>query len=336
MSFASAGGGTTVLKIIRRSVLMLLLVILAMPSQVIAQDDFSAWLKKLRQEAAKTGISKATLQRTLTGLEPIPRVIELDRRQPEFTLSFSEYLERVVPDSRVQTGQRLLRENSALLTAISDRYGVPPAVIVALWGIESDYGRLTGGYSAVAALATLAFDGRRPAFFRTELLELLRLVDRGRIQVEPLTGSWAGAMGQVQFMPSTFRRYAVDWDGDGQADIWNSRADAFASAANFLTGAGWRHGEGWGMTVRLPAGFDPALAGLDGRRTLREWRKLGLGQVVGDDLLTASLLLPEGIDGPAFLVLDNFRVLLRWNRSNSFALAVGSLADRLSAAPPQR
>jgi membrane-bound lytic murein transglycosylase B len=321
-----------VLKLIGGFILSLLLI---MPWQVHAQDDFSAWLQRLQREAAKSGISKATLQKTLAGLEPIPRVIELDRRQPEFTLSFSEYLARVVPDSRVQTGQRHLREHRALLTAIGDRYGVPAALIVALWGIESDYGRLTGGYSAVAALATLAFDGRRPAFFRSELLELLRLVDQGRIRVEPLTGSWAGAMGQVQFMPSTFRRYAVDWDGDGQANIWTSRADAFASAANFLAGAGWRSGEGWGMAVRLPVDFDPALAGLENRRTLREWRSLGLGGIAGDDLLTASLLLPEGLEGPAFLVLDNFRVLLRWNRSNSFALAVGHLADRLSTAPPQ-
>lgn len=313
--------------------LVLLLVVLAMPAQA-AQNDFSVWLKKLRQEAAKSGISKGTLQRALADLEPIPRVIELDRRQPEFTQTFSEYLGRVVSENRVQTGARLLRENRALLTTVGDKYGVPPAIIVALWGIESDYGRLTGGYSAVAALATLAFDGRRPAFFRTELLELLRLIDRGRIRVDPLTGSWAGALGQVQFMPSTFRRYAVDWDGDGQADIWNSRADAFASAANFLAGAGWTAGAGWGMDVRLPAKFDSSLAGLDNRRSLREWRTLGLEQITGDDLLTASLLLPEGIDGPAFLVLENFRVLLRWNRSNSFALAVGHLADRLSAAAP--
>jgi membrane-bound lytic murein transglycosylase B len=322
-------------RFLRQAISLLLLSVLVTPAPAAGQDNFSAWLKKLRQEAGKAGISKATLQRTLVNLEPIPRVIELDRRQPEFTLSFSEYLARVVPDSRVQAGQRHLRENRTLLTAIGAKYGVPPAVIVALWGIESDYGRLTGGYSAVAALATLAYDGRRPAFFRTELLELLRLIDQGRIRVEPLTGSWAGAMGQVQFMPSTFRRYAVDWDGDGRADIWHSRADAFASAANFLSGAGWRSGESWGMAVRLPPGFDQALAGLDTRRSLREWRALGLEQVTGEDLLTASLLLPEGIDGPAFLVQENFRVLLRWNRSNSFALAVGSLADRV-VGPPQK
>lgn len=316
--------------------MLALLAVGCLPLQAFGQDDFSVWLKELRREAAKSGISKGTLQKTLVGLEPIPRVIELDRRQPEFTLTFSEYLARVVPDSRVQTGRRLLQENRSLLEAISNKYGVPPTIIVALWGIESDYGRLTGGYSPLAALATLAYDGRRPAFFRTELLELLRLIDQRRITAESLTGSWAGAMGQVQFMPSTFRRYAVDWDGDGLADIWNSRADAFASAANFLVGAGWRSGEGWGMAVALPEGFDPDLAGLDSSRTLREWRKLGLKGEIADALHTAALLLPEGIDGPAFLVLDNFRVLLRWNRSTSFALAVGHLAEYLSPVSPKK
>jgi membrane-bound lytic murein transglycosylase B len=300
-------------------------------SHAEVREDYQSWLKQLRREASGKGISPATLQKTLDGLEPLPRVIELDRRQPEFTLTASDYLARTVTERRVQAGQEHLAENRNLLTAIGEKYAVPPAIIVALWGIESDYGRLTGGYSAVAALATLAYDGRRPVFFRKELLILLSLIDKGRISVDPLSGSWAGAMGQVQFMPSTFASYAVDWDGDGRADIWNSRADAFASAAHYLAKAGWRRGEGWGMPVRLPEGFDVTLAGMDSRRTLREWRALGLQQVVGDSLLTASLLLPEGSDGPAFLVLHNFRVLLRWNRSTSFALAVGHLAERLSA-----
>jgi membrane-bound lytic murein transglycosylase B len=210
---------------------------------------------------------------------------------------------------------------------------VPPRILLSLWGVESLFGTRPGTVPVPAALATLAWDGRRSAFFRRELLEALRILDQGHIAPEAMTGSWAGAMGQFQFMPSTFRRFAVDHDGDGRKDIWENQADAFASAANYLASAGWQPGVGWGQRVRLPKGFNTAAAGLNKRKTYAQWRKLGVKDVRGPAQRPASLLLPEGPGGPAFLVTDNFRVLLDWNRSHNFALAVGLLADTLLEPP---
>jgi membrane-bound lytic murein transglycosylase B len=297
------------------------------------QQNFAAWLQALRAEAQRRGISQATLEAALTGLQPLPRVIELDRKQPEFTLTYSQYLQRVVPPERIQRGKRLLDEHRALLTEIGAAYGVQPRFIVALWGIESDYGRSTGGFSVIAALATLAYEGRRSSLFRRELLHALQIIDEGHIRPEAMIGSWAGAMGQSQFMPSSFRQYAVDYDGDGRRDIWTSLPDVFASTAHYLARAGWRSDQTWGRRVAIPADFDTALTGLQVRKPLPTWQTLGLRRTNGGDLpsrpLQASLLLPEGPAGPAFLVYENFRSLLTWNRSNYFALAVGQLADGL-------
>jgi membrane-bound lytic murein transglycosylase B len=289
--------------------------------------DFNRWLQDLRRDALAQGIGKGTLDRALDNVAPIPRIIELDRRQPETTLTFDEYIARVVNPQRREDARTRYRENKPLLDEIGARYGVDPPFIVALWGIETDFGRTTGGYPVIAALATLAYDGRRPAFFRKELLNALLIVERQHIDPHRMMGSWAGAMGQSQFMPSSFLSYAVSYRGDAPPDIWTRRDDVFASIANYLARVGWRRGAGWGVAVKPPPGLDPGTA----RHSLAEWAALGVARVDGSNLPQgegdAALILPGGPEGSAFLVLDNFRSILKWNNSNYFALAVGFLAD---------
>lgn len=303
------------------------------PSSASANPvDFATWLGALRDEARAGGISQRTIDEALTDVQPIDRVLELDRRQPEFTLTFREYLAKVVNDVRVEKGRRLLDENRTLLEEVSKRYGVQPRFIVALWGIESDFGRLTGGYPVIAALATLAYDGRRSAFFRKELMNALRIIDEGHIIAANMTGSWAGAMGQSQFMPSSFVNFAVDYDGDGRRDIWGSLPDVFASIANYLGKSGWNSDQTWGRQVSLPPGFDRNLLTLQTSKSLSGWNAAGVRKLDGGKLperdLTASIIRPgDGED--AFLVYDNYRVIMKWNRSQFFATAVGTLADRI-------
>jgi membrane-bound lytic murein transglycosylase B len=295
------------------------------------QSDFSTWLGGVRQDALAAGIKPATVDHAFAGLHPIPRVLELDRKQPESVLSFSQYIGRVVPQQRIDTARARLAENRPLLDEIGTKYGVQPRFIVALWGIESDFGRLTGGFPVVASLATLAYDGRRSAFFRKELLNALRILDHGDIAPEAMIGSWAGAMGQSQFMPSSYLSYAVNWRGDGRRDIWNRKEDVFASIANYLSRIGWHGDQTWGREVKLPAAFDRSLAGIDAVKPLAEWQRLGVRRADGGDLpagdAAAALILPGGNDGPALLVYDNFRAVLKWNNSLFFASAVGYLAD---------
>ncbi len=301
----------------------------------MAQEDgaesFAEWREGVRNEALEIGISAAIFDAAFTDVEPIPRVIELDRSQPEVTLTFDQYVERVVPESRVEKGRTLLTEHRDLLEPIGRKYGVPPRFIVALWGIETNFGQYLGGFPVIASLATLAYDGRRSAYFRQELLQALRILEDGHITPEAMMGSWAGAMGQSQFMPSSFVNYAVDHDGDGRRDIWGTQGDVFASAANYLAQAGWRAGETWGRQVTLPSGFDHALTGLEVKKTLAEWQALGLRRADGSDLPQAdiggSVVLPGGEGGPAYLVYNNYRTIMRWNRSFYFATSVGLLAD---------
>ena len=297
-------------------------------------QDFETWLAELKQEARVRGIAEATLAQALDGVAPIDRVIELDRKQPEFVLTFEQYLDRVVSEARVEKGRRFLAEHRALLAEVERRYAVQPRFVIALWGVESDFGRLTGDFNVVAALATLAYDGRRSAFFRKELLDALKILDEGHITPVAMTGSWAGAMGQNQFMPSSFLAYAVDFDGDGRRDIWTSTPDVFASIANYLASYQWRGTETWGRPVRLPSRFDPTLIGLDIRKDLRYWRALGVKSANGGPLpeaaMEASIVQPAGPGGPAYLAYDNYRVVMRWNRSLYFATAVGLLADRVA------
>ncbi len=318
-------------------VAMLLLALSMMPGHMAtaAEMDFAAWLEGVRAEALTRGISAGTLDAAFAGAAPIPRVIELDRQQPEFTLSFGEYLDRVAPPSRVETGRRMLELNRDLLEEVWRRYGVPPPVVVALWGVESDFGRRMGTYAVIGSLATLAYDGRRGAYFRRELLHALSILDAGHVPVEDMIGSWAGAMGQNQFMPSSFMAYAVDYDGDGRRDIWATTADVFASTANYLAQAGWHRAYIWGREVNLPGGLDPTHANLEIEKPLSEWRALGVQPIDGTELpeadIPASLILPDGRHGMAFLVYDNFRVIMRWNHSIYFATAVGLLAERIGA-----
>ena len=300
-----------------------------------AEADFATWLKALRAEALAKGINANTLDRALVGLTPIKRVIELDRRQPEFTLTFDQYINRVVPARRVRKGQAKLAEHRKLLIEIGKKYGVQPRFIVALWGIETDFGRIDGGFSVIRALATLAHDGRRSRFFRGQLIRALRIIDQGHITAEKMKGSWAGAMGQFQFMPSSFEAYAVDYDGDGRRNIWRDQADAFASAANYLAKSGWRADQTWGRAVKIPAGFDAAAIGLKIKKPMSEWRRLGVTRKDGSALpkreLPASLVRAgKAADGPVFLVYNNYRVTLKWNRSTFFAVAVGTLAERIN------
>ena len=303
----------------------------------MAQEEgavsFAEWREGVRSEALDLGISAAIFDTAFADVEPIPRVIELDRSQPEVTLTFDQYVERVVPESRVAKGRKLLAKHRELLEPIGRKYGVPPRFIVALWGIETNFGQYLGGFPVIASLATLAYDGRRSAYFRQELLHALRILEDGHITPDAMMGSWAGAMGQSQFMPSSFVNYAVDHDGDGKRDIWGTQGDVFASAANYLAQAGWRAGETWGRRVALPPGFDHTLTGLEVKKTLAEWEALGLRRADGSDLpqadISGSVVLPGGEGGPAFLVYNNYRTIMRWNRSFYFATSVGLLADEI-------
>ena len=318
-------------RIALRGFAALALVTLAMPSGAAASVDFPGFLAGVRQDALAAGIKPATLDRALAGLQPIPRVLELDRKQPERVFTFAEYMERLVPPQRIEAARARLAENRALLDEIGAKYRVQPRFIVALWGVESDFGRGMGGFPVIGALATLAYDGRRSAFFRKELLNALKILDHGDIGPEAMIGSWAGAMGQSQFMPSSYLSYAVGWRGDGRRDIWNRKEDVFASIANYLARVGWHGDQNWGREVRLPPGFDRSLAGVDTIKPLAEWQRLGVRRADGGDLpmaeSAAALVLPGGEDGPALLAYSNFRAILKWNNSLFFASAVGRLAD---------
>lgn len=298
-----------------------------------APSAFADWLEGLRAEARSAGISDGTLETALAEVAPIERVLELDRRQPEFTQTFWTYMDKRVTPERIARGRRLLAEHRELLGRVAARYGVQPRFLVAFWGLETNYGDLTGGFPVIGALATLAYDERRADFFRAQLLDALKILDNGDITLENMTGSWAGAMGQVQFIPSTYLGHAVDFDGDRRRDIWFSLPDVFASAANFLSNLGWAGDEIWGREVRLPPDFDLELANLSLRKPITEWQRLGVRRADGSDLpmadIEGAIVLPAGHHGPAFLVYRNFDAILDWNRSILYALSVGHLADQL-------
>jgi membrane-bound lytic murein transglycosylase B len=306
-------------------------IVIGASAAAAAETDFKSWLDGVRKDAIAQGLRPESVDRALQDAHEIPRVIELDRRQPETTITFAQYVERIVTPQRIAAGRQKMAENRALLTAVSRRFGVQPRFIMALWAIESNYGSATGDYPVISALATLAYDGRRATFFRKELLAAIEIVDHGYTEPDRMLGSWAGAMGQCQFMPSSYLKLAVSYSGDGRRDIWQRREDVFASIANYLASFGWRADETWGRRVLLPKKFDTALAGLATRKTLAEWQRLGVRRLDSGPLpardLTASLVLPGGPDGPAVLVYDNYRAVMRWNNSTYFATAVGYLAD---------
>lgn len=297
---------------------------------------FHAWVRRFASEALTAGIRPQTVEATLGQAQWQPRVVELDRAQPEFTRPPWAYLDSAVSPQRVTQGREQMRLHAAALQAAAQRHGVPASIITAIWGMESNYGRNFGSFRTVDALATLAYDGRRREWARSELLAALRIVDQGDIAADALIGSWAGAMGHTQFLPSVFLAYAVDADGDGRRDIWGSVPDVAASTANFLARSGWRPGEPWGVEVQLPRGFDYARAELTVRQSSEAWVAEGLRGVDGAPLPaleSASVLTPAGARGPALLVGPNFRALLRYNNSVNYALGVGLLARQIEGGP---
>ena len=261
--------------------LVLALACPALARPTLAQSGFEGFLDGVRADARRAGVSAATLQRALAGLRPNDRVLELDRRQPEGALSWEAYRDRIVSQTRIDNGRRQYAENRSLLSAIAGRYRADPRVIVAIWGMETNFGTNTGGFGVIEALATLAWEGRRASYFRSELIAALRVLEGGHVSPARMRGSWAGAMGQPQFMPSNFERLAVDFDGDGRRDIWDSRADALASIGHYLARHGWREGEPWGQAVRPPEGFDVERADTDSKRSLRDWGRMGFRRVDG-------------------------------------------------------
>jgi lytic murein transglycosylase len=305
-------------------------------SEGALQQRFAKWVMDFRPAARAAGISEATLRAAFDEVQYLPRVVELDRAQPEFTRTVWDYLDSVVTSQRVALGQEKLVQVRPEAEGAAARYGVPAENLVAIWGVESNYGTNYGSTSAIDALATLGFDGRREAWARRELLAALKILDSRDIDREHMIGSWAGAMGQTQFLPSSFLAYAVDADGDGRRDIWNSMADVMASTANFLSRSGWAAGEPWGVEVKLPAGFDFGRADTATRQSSARWAAEGLQTVSGQPLPAIAqgmILLPAGARGPAFLVGSNFHAILRYNNSTHYALAVGVLAQRLTGGP---
>jgi len=296
---------------------------------------FGLWLQEFKAEAVQKGIKPATLDEAFASTQPIGRIVELDRKQPEGRTTLSQYLASAVTSGRIATGRQLLAEHRELLDTVSSRYGVQPEFIVALWGIETSFGTHTGDFSVVDSLATLAYDGRRSEYFRKQLLIALKIIQEEEILSSDMIGSWAGAMGQCQFMPESFERFSVDFDGDGHRDIWNTQGDVFASMANYLTSEGWKGDEGWGFAARLPEGFDKTQADINKGRSLSELQKMGVRREGGNDLPQTDqeaflIMVGEGDAAAPYVIYGNYKVLLKWNRSRYFATAVSTLAEAIA------
>ena len=300
------------------------------------QQDFARWVASFLATARAAGIGEATLRSAFDDVHYLPRVVELDRAQPEFTRAVWDYLDSAVSPQRVALGQDKLLQVRLEADAATARYGVPSSILVAVWGMESNYGGNYGDIPTIDALATLGFEGRREDWARGQLLAALEILQSGDITRAQMIGSWAGAMGQTQFLPSNFLAYAVDADGDGRRDIWGSMADVMASTANFLARSGWQADQPWGAEVQLPPGFDFGRADAAVRKSGAQWAAEGVRTMDGEPLpefADCAILLPAGARGPAFLVGTNFRAILRYNNSTSYALAVGLLAQRLIGGP---
>ena len=313
---------------------LVLSALLAAAGPAWADTPFAAFLAGVRAEAIGSGISAATVDRAFAGLRPNAKVLELESYAPERTQSWEHYRATRVSDARVTAGRQAIRANADVLAVIGRRYGVDPAIIVAIWGLETNYGGFTGGFSVIEALATLAADGRRDGYFRKELINALRILDGGNIALPRMTGSYAGAMGQPQFMPSSYFEYAVSFDGSARRDIWDNRNDALASIANYLARSGWRTGEGWGELARVPAGFSVARDSRDDRRPLVEWAQRGVTRSNGATFApadaTGAVVMPDGAEGEAYMVYANFAVIRLYNHSDLYALSVGLLAERIA------
>ncbi len=325
-----------------KSLLLSLLLVHTAQAQTPAEHNpqpFPAWVGDFKTEAMGQGIPQTLLDQGFMGIAPDAKIIELDRAQPEGRMTLQQYLDRIVTKDRLQRANTHYRNNKTLLHRIGRQYGVNPRMIVALWGIETDFGVVTGGFNVIEALATLAYDGRRSAYFRGELLNAFKVLQQGHIPLSRFTGSWAGAMGQCQFMPSSFLKFAVDANGDKHKDIWQSREDVFASIANYLHMSGWDEKYTWGREVRLPTNIDRSLFSADIYKPLAQWQQLGIRTIDGKNLpavnIPASLIVPDreqvDISNPrAFLAYNNFQVLLKWNRSSLFALGALGIAEGIN------
>ncbi|MET0986007.1 MAG: lytic murein transglycosylase [Steroidobacteraceae bacterium] len=304
------------------------------------ETTFSECLAGLQARASRDGIAQSVVDSALAKAQYEQRVIDLDRRQPEFTETLANYLNRRITTDRIDKGREMMRKHRSLLQRVAREHGVQPQYLVAFWGLETNFGKNVGSIPVMNSLTTLACDERRSEYFTTELMNALRILNRGDVEVANMVGSWAGAMGQTQFMPSANLKYGVDGDGDRRIDLWRSVPDALTSAGGFLQSLGWQEGVRWGREVQLPKEFAFEQAGLDQARALSEWRELGIKDANRHALprqdLQASLLVPAGHRGPAFLVYENFHVIMRWNRSELYGLAVGLLAERIAGAPELR
>lgn len=310
------------------------LVGLAVVTHVSYADDeeqFQSWLVTIRQEALALQIAPAAVDATLNQVTYLPRVIELDRKQPEFVTSFSAYVNRRINPRVVSKGKQAMQDYQGVLYVVEELYQVPREVLVAFWGLETNFGGFMGDIPLASALATLSYEGRRAEFFKRELFNLMRVVEREQRYDSPVVGSWAGATGHMQFMPTTLLKYGVDADADGKIDIWSSYPDIFSSAANYLAQAGWQPGKPVTLQVGLPAGFDYSQAQWQLNKPVSEWVKAGVAGVPDSalNLPQAAILLPQGYDGPAYMVFPNFDVIMQWNRSVNYALAVGLLSQQL-------
>lgn len=308
----------------------------ATPAQSDAQG-FPQWVAAFRAEAAARGISEATLATAFDTVQFLPNVIDSDQSQAEFTRAIWDYLDRSVSADRIRAGQAMLAQWSATANTAEQRYGVPKEIVVAIWGIESNYGQNFGSTEVIDALATLGYEGRRQDWAKEQLFAALQILQQGDISRDRMLGSWAGAMGNTQFLPTVFLSSAVDADGDGRRDIWGSIPDVMASTANYLAQSGWQRGQPWGVEVTLPPGFDYSVAELSTRRPVAQWAALGVKPVSGRSLPAlgdSSVITPAGARGPAFLVGPNFSVIMKYNNSTSYALAVATLSDRLAGGGP--
>ncbi|QIZ76738.1 lytic murein transglycosylase [Ferrimonas lipolytica] len=297
------------------------------------QVEFADYVETLKVEASEKGVSQATIDSAFADIKLFKRAIAADKNQPEKKKTLDTYLPQAVPQWKVDKAIKLYRQHETLLQEVGAKYGVQPRFIVALWGIETNFGSYTGNYSVIGATASLAYDGRREEFFKKQLFSALKIIDDGHISADKMKGSWAGAMGQTQFMPTSFLSFAEDYDGDGRKDIWGTLPDVFASAANYLASVGWNDDVTWARQVKLTADIAEADRGLKVKKTLAQWQQLGVRRWDGKDLpsrdINASLVFPDDASGRVYLAYSNYDALMRWNRSNYFAVAVGYLSDRI-------
>ncbi len=323
----------------------------ALQAKTLSEAGFNDYVTELKKEALAQGYTQALIDESFAKVKFHKRAVAADRKQPEKVETLDTYLPKRVPSWKVKKARELFKEHHAILTKIGNDYAVQPRFIVALWGLETNFGKFTGGYNVISALATLAYEGRREVFFKKQLWAALTILDEGHISIENMKGSWAGAMGQNQFMPTSFLAYAVDGDGDGKKDIWQNQIDIFASMANYLKKEGWNDDLTWGRQVKLPENFDTSLAipkntgsrknwlkaWQKTEKTLSQWQALGVRRTDGTNLpnvgIKAALIFPDGENGRAYLAYDNYKSLMHWNLSYYFVSSVGHLSDRIKFPP---